>query len=138
MATWSILLPDYTLIAENGERRVVVREKLKKVQAKVDDQHRLTIRNWMRFWVNDGPQDIPPEKFKFQQRFNQNGFKPVVISAFKSYQARYYGFSRVVDGKMTFFVTAIDPAKKDDKANDEVLERASREAFRVLKALKIQ
>lgn len=135
---WCSLLPDYALLADSEKRRVVVHGKLKKEQAKVDRQHYVVIIRWMKIWTTDVVGGVPPEKFKFQARFTEKGFHPVAIWVFKAHQPRYYGFTRVVEGKETFFVTAIDPAKKQDDANPEVLARAGREAFRILKLLGLQ
>lgn len=132
---WCNQLPEYEVVAEGDKRRVVAWVKLAKEQRKVKPKDQGGILRWMKNWA-DGVDNIPEEKFKYQDRFTQNGFHPVRISAFKNHQARYYGFNRVVEGKDTFFVTAIDPSKKDNNADPAMLERASKEAFNILRTLK--
>jgi maltooligosyltrehalose synthase len=135
---WCNLLPDYVVVVDSDNRRVVAGAAVKKAQAKVQRKHGMQIRHWMEIWTKDGPQNIPAERFKHQEQVTKNGHRPVTIYAFKAHQARYYGFSCEFDGKTTFFVTAIDPAKKDDKADPEMIARAGREAFQVLEKLGIK
>jgi maltooligosyltrehalose synthase len=134
---WCNQLPEYALVVESDNRRVVAWDKLTKDQRKVKPKDQGSVLRWMKNWT-DGVENIPEERFKFQERFTKNGFHPVRISTFKSFQARYYGFNRIVEGKDTFFITAIDPSKKDNDADPAMLDRASKEAFRVLETLNVK
>ena len=79
---------------------------------------------------------MPEERFKFQTRWKGASGEGHRISVFKSYQARYYGYSREIAGKETFVVAAIDPAKKDNQADPAMYKRVGDEADRISGILK--
>lgn len=54
--------------------------------------------------------------------------KSYLVQAAKSFQCRVYGVVGSVKGKPAFFIGAVDPKKKNDKANTKILERAASEA----------
>lgn len=137
-SSWCDDLPEYEVVAECDGRRVVMLGKLRKEYKRVERKDAAAVLRWMQIWCRDEVDALPPERFKQQERYVGATGSVVKISAFKSYQARFYGFSRSVQGKETFFVTALDPAKKSDQADPQMLKRASDEAFRILAALKIK
>lgn len=124
------------MIAESDTRRVVVNTGLAKAQKKVEKKDQASVWHWMKIWVRDQKDAaIPEERFKFQTRWKGPGGENIRVSVFKSYQARYYGFTREVEGKETFLVSAIDPAKKDNQADPAMYKRVGEEALRVMRAL---
>lgn len=135
---WCAQLDDYAVAAESGNRRVVVAKGLAKDFKKIATKDQAQLRRWMEIWTNDRDGAISTERFKSQDSFTDDKGRKVQIWAFKSYQARIYGFIRTVEGKETFLAGAIDPSKKNDNADKNNLKRAKTEAFRVLQALGIR
>lgn len=86
----------------------------------------------MEFYGRDGPMNLTPDKFRNEGRFHTGGKrgKMIMISAFKASQVRVYG------GKIPkvdcFICTEIDPAKKQDKADEAKLRRAARKLGRFI------
>jgi hypothetical protein len=128
-------LAEYEVAVRAKTRCVAIDRGLEKLFKKVTPKDQGKIRRWMEIWCRDGAANIPKENLKPQERFQDVKGRSVQIWAFKSYQARMYGFSRIVDGRETFFVTAIDPAKKNDDADPAMLKKSKNEAFRILDVL---
>jgi hypothetical protein len=62
-----------------------------------------------------------------EEMFNANEGRSsgnLLLQAFKAFKVRLYGFVRPVAGRKTFIIVAIDPAKKQDRADPRVLSRA--------------
>jgi len=135
---WCKNLTEYQAVAQSDGRRVVVWEALAKEYRKIPTKDQGSLLRWMEIWSGDLDCAISTQRFKSQDSFTDQKGRKVQIWAFKSYQSRMYGFVRKVENKETFFVTAIDPAKKDDDADPAVLKRAKVEAFRVLDVLGIR
>lgn len=131
-------IAEYEVVVHAGERRVAMNRGLVKLFAKITPKDKGRLRRWMEIWCRDGAANIPRENMKPQERFHDDQGRSVQVWAFKSYQARLYGFSRIVDSKETFFVTAVDPAKKDNNADPGVIKKAKIEAFRILDLLGIR
>lgn len=136
--SWCKSLGDYAVVVESGNRRVVMAKGLAKEFGKIAVKDKAKLRAWMEIWTEDREGAISTQKFKSQDGFTDGKGRRVQIWAFKSYQARLYGFIRKIEGKETFLVTAADAAKKDDEADPAKLQRASREAFKVLDAVGIR
>jgi hypothetical protein len=135
---WCNQLPDYEVVVEGDDRRVVMSGGLDKEYRKIAVKDKASLRRWIENWCGDVDGAIPDTRMKAQDRFSDVKERTVLVIAFKSYQARLYGFIRKVAEKETFFISAIDPDKKDDEADPKVLKKAKLEAFRVLDRLKIR
>jgi len=131
-------LSDYAVVVESDNRRVVMAKGLAKEFRKIAVKDQAKLRSWMEIWTEDREGAISTQRFKAQDSFTDAKGRRIHVYAFKSYQARLYGFSRKIEGKETFLVTAADAAKKDDEADPAKLQRASREGFKVLDAVGIR
>jgi hypothetical protein len=72
-------------------------------------------------WCED-PRMLTPEMFN-----GNEGRSPrhnVLLQALKIRKVRLYGFSRSIGRRRTFIIVDADPAKKQDKADQNVLKRA--------------
>lgn len=136
--SWCESLNEYAVIAESDNRRVVMAKGLAKEFKKIATKHQAKLKSWMEIWTTDREGAISSQKFKYQDSFQDGKGRRIQIYAFKSFQARLYGFSRKIEGKDTFLVTAADAAKKDDEADPAKLQRASKEGFRILDAVGIR
>jgi len=81
----------------------------------------------MNAWCKFGPQNLPPQKFKFEKQYEKGG-KSARIEVFKTRHVRLYGTAVQVDGKPAFLITGIDTAKKTDRADDDILTAAGKAA----------
>jgi hypothetical protein len=59
-----------------------------------------------------------------------------MLQAFKPRQLRAYGYVHEFGGRRTFFITGVDTSKKQDKANQTILNRAKEVAYELNKRLK--
>lgn len=135
---WCNALVDYAVVAESDNRRVVMSKGLAKEFKKVAAKDKAKLISWMTIWTEDREGAISTQRFKAQDSFTDKKGRRVQVWAFKSYQARLYGFIRKVEGKETFLVTAADSSKKNDDADPIKLKKASDEAFKVLDAVGIR
>lgn len=135
---WCSQLPDYEVVVERDGRRVAMCGGLDKEYRRIAPKDKAALRRWMENWCSDVEGAIPDTRMKAQERFSDAKGRTVLIIAFKSYQARLYGFIRKISNKETFLVAAIDPEKKDDDADPKILKKAKLEAFRILELMKIR
>lgn len=79
-----------------------------------------------------GHQALGDDKFKFEDSFPDGRGKQVHVYAFKSFQLRLYGGILTVAGKRCFVGVRSDPAKKSDKANQQLLRLAASDIAELL------
>lgn len=136
---WCNKLAEYEVVAESDSRRVVMLKSLAKEYKKLKHKDKAGLLRWIQIWCDDQQAGaIPREKFKKQDNYRNAEGKSIAVYCFKFFQGRLYGFSRIVEKKETFLISAIDPAKKNDDADQNLLARAKEEGFRVLKVLGIR
>lgn len=135
---WCKALADYAVVAESDNRRVAMSKGLAKEFGKVSQKDKAKLLVWMKIWTEDREGAISTQRFKSQDSFTDRNGRRVQVWAFKSFQARLYGFIRQIEGRETFLVTAADAAKKNDDADPVKLKRASTEAFRILDLLSMR
>jgi hypothetical protein len=66
---------------------------------------------------------LTPEMFNANEGRSPGG---ILLQTFKGFKIRLYGFARTVSSKKTFLIVDVDPAKKQDKADQGILKRAKR------------
>lgn len=76
-------------------------------------------------YVQFGPQNIHREKLNRNEGRHKIGGQEILVQAFKHYQARVYGVEGSCANRRAFFISAIDVAKKKDKADRQLLRRAA-------------
>ena len=67
----------------------------------------------------------PDTHFKKEGSYPDGKTGKVAVFAFKPFQWRLYGVVCTVDGKKCFIGTKVDPEKKQDKADQELLKLAA-------------
>lgn len=111
------------LLAEHSGARVVIRRSLITVYEALDIRAQARFEAIMKRWCDD-PSQLT------EQMFNGNeGRTPrlkVMLQAFKnnSSKTRLYGFPFTVAEKKTFIIVDADTAKKQNKADPNILKRA--------------
>jgi hypothetical protein len=69
--------------------------------------------------------DLPNDHLKYESRQSDGQGNQVAIFAFRALQARVYGAKLEVDGQEVFVCSEIDPAKKQQRADQAKLGRAA-------------
>lgn len=94
----------------------------------LDAKKRARLSELMGILAQDGHQYLPPEKFRFEERFRVGGSagRDVAVYAIKGWQVRLYGSFVVVNGRNAFVGSEMDSSKKQDNADRATLERAAR------------
>lgn len=85
----------------------------------------------MKAYCESGPQNIPPQRFKFEMQHEQSG-KMTRIEAFKARHVRIYGACGSLGGRPVFLVTGVDTSKKDDAADQKILKAAGKLAHNLI------
>jgi hypothetical protein len=109
------------LLVERFGARVVVRRVMRKIYDALSDKQKGRFLGIMGRWCED-PRMLTPEMFN-----GNEGRSPrhnVLLQALKIRKVRLYGFSRSIGRRRTFIIVDADPAKKQDKADQNVLKRA--------------
>lgn len=127
-------LPDgYVLLpTKDGKYDVAIGPKAAKELSKASVDQRTELEDLVKRYAADGPSALPRNKMKDQGWHpGAKANKKVRVEAFKAWQLRAYGFCRDFKGRPTFFITGVDRSKKQNDANDAILEAAGKEALRV-------
>lgn len=106
----------------------------KTVNAKRDKDSRRTAKRLATYFprfAEKGPQGFSDEMFKTVGRIKATGGTEPLICEFKSYQFRLYGIIREFRGKRSFIGLVCDSAKKNNKANPNILKRAANAAANI-------
>lgn len=118
-------------IEASATLRVVVSRAAKKVFCKIELQPRGRLARILTRWCSG--KKMNGEMMKTNE--GRTGKHKERLQAFKAWAVRLYGFERTVDGLRTFFIVDVDPAKKQDKGDPRILERAKRRADDVIDRL---
>lgn len=125
----------YEVLLENaGQFDVLIRSKAKgDLLKKASAEQRAGLEELVRRYAKDGPKGIPGKKWNGAEGWFPSDKAPgkVRLEALKPWQLRAYGFCCEFRGRPTLFITGIDPAKKQNKADRAILKAAGDEAFRV-------
>jgi hypothetical protein len=111
---------DCDVLAEHSGARVVIRRVIRKFYDALDFQKQASFEAKMKRWC-DGDK-MTPEMFKHNE--GRSSRHNVMLQAFKAFKVRLYGFSFSVGDKRTFIIVDADPAKKQNKADPNILKRA--------------
>jgi len=110
-----------------------LRAKKKLMKRPVTEDQRAQLDNLVTRYANGGPTALPSNKFNGSEGWFPSDRAPnkIRLEAFKPWKLRAYGFCREFNGRPTFFITGIDPSKKQDHARPEILQSAGAEAVRI-------
>lgn len=98
-----------------------------------NEEQRAQLEDIVKRYADGGLPRVPTNKINTNEGWypSEKAGNKVRVQAFKPWQLRAYGFARDFNGKLTFFITGIDPAKKQNQARTEILDAAGREAVRI-------
>jgi hypothetical protein len=131
----------YERILSGVKYDVVTSAKVKaELRKKASREQMAGLEALMKKYAESGPQGLPRTKFSGDEGWfpSKKAAGKIRLEAFKPWQLRAYGFCCEFDGRPTFFVTGLDPSKKQDDANQNILAAAGREAVRVNELLQGQ
>ncbi len=106
---------------------VVIQEDLKSDFDALPEATRARFVRIMELWTER--MALTQEQFNGNEGRAQKGDINVLIQAFKAFKIRLYGFATEVGDRRSFLIVAIDPAKKQNKADPKVLKRAKDRAI---------
>lgn len=106
-------------LEKSGCSQVALWRGAAKSWEELDDRQEGRFRRIMQMWC-DG------QKLTREMYNGNEGRSPdnIMLHAFKAFKIRLYGFVRSVGDLKTFIVVDVDPAKKRDKADPNILKRA--------------
>lgn len=105
------------------------RKEMRKAQA----QHLRRCTRVMERFVDEGPESLTDEMFKFEERFNVGvAGNSIAVYAFKSFNLRVYGCYDV-HTKTAFYCTHA-AIKKRDGADRDLMEAVAREVWELCNA----
>lgn len=96
----------------------------------VDLRTRARLESLMQHYCDHGPIDMHEKMFKFLEHFKAER-RRIRLEEFKAGPVRLFGFAVQHAKAMAFFVTGIDAAKKQAKADRTLLDAAGKEAVRL-------
>ena len=111
------------VLAESSGARVVIRRVIRKVHDALDDRAQGRFARVMERWCDD-PSQLTSEMFNGNE--GRTTRHNIMLQAFKNNAAkvRLYGFPFTVANKKTFIIVDADTAKKQTKADPNILKRA--------------
>ncbi|WP_156022182.1 hypothetical protein [Sphingomonas sp. UNC305MFCol5.2] len=96
----------------------------------VDLRARARLESLMQHYCDHGPIDMNEKMFKFLEHFKAER-RQVRLEEFKAGAVRLFGFGALHAKTASFFVTGMDAAKKQAKADRTLLDSAGKEAIRL-------
>ena len=116
---------------EGAKRAVAFNDAHWEVMQSIKESARAQIEVAMKAYCDRGPQDLPPQRFKFQFQYEHSG-KMSRIEEFKARHVRFYGACASLGGRPVFLVTGADAAKKTDAADQKILKAAGKLAHSLI------
>lgn len=101
--------------------RVLLHEEAGKEFWALDDRQQARLLSIMELWA-DG-RVLTDKQFNGNEGRTKGGINRM-LQAFKVHKIRCYGFVCPLEGRKTFVIVDIDPAKKSDKGKSRILDRA--------------
>lgn len=114
-------------LAEKGANRVLLSKEAAKEFWTFETRKQAKLVANMDLWV-DG-QILADNQFNANEGRTKGGINRM-LQAFKVRKIRCYGFVCPLQGRKTFVIVDVDPAKKSDKGKPRVLERAKERVIR--------
>lgn len=101
---------------------VAIQKSVKKEFDALPEDVRCRFIRIMQLWTDK--MALTQEQFNGNEGRAQRGDLNVMVQAFKAFKVRLYGFVTEVGDRRSFLITALDPAKKQNKADPRILSRA--------------
>lgn len=120
------MLPKGYKIRFEGSRRAIAFDEAQwEVMNEILPETRIKMRATMQAYCDLGPENLPPQRFKFEIQYEEAG-KKTRIEAFKGRHVRFYGACGSLGGRPVFLVTGSDSSKKTDAADQKKLKSAGK------------
>lgn len=110
-----------TLVAIKGGNRVLLSSEAGKEFWSLDQRPRARLLVNMELWAEG--RAMSENQFNGNEGRTKGGVNRM-LQAFKVRKVRCYGFVCPLEGRKTFVIVDVDPAKKADKGKVRILERA--------------
>jgi hypothetical protein len=120
------------LASERGGA-VVIREAVSDEFFGLEEQKQARLLRIMELWC--GNHRLTPEQFNGNEGRERRGNSNVLLQAFKTHKVRLYGTALTLEGRRTFAIVDVDGAKKQNKADPNILKRAKQRALDLLEEL---
>lgn len=119
---------DLERVCEGNHCGVWLLRRVAKTFRALDAKRRARLMELLRILSQDGDKYLSPEKFRFEKRCHVGGAagRDVAVYAVKGWQVRLYGSFVKVGGQNAFVCSELDASKKQDAADQGMLERAAR------------
>jgi hypothetical protein len=108
-------------LVDRGENRVLLSAEASKEFWALDTRQKARLLANMELWA-EGRQ-MTDKQFNGSEGRAKGGVNRMLM-AFKIHKIRCYGFVCPLEGRKTFVIVDVDPAKKTDKGKVRVLDRA--------------
>lgn len=121
----------FTTLVSGSSARVAIDEALEGDLADIDERKMARLTRIMELWV--AGQQLTTEQFNGNEGRAKRGDLNVMLQAFKTHKIRLFGIVVRLDALRTFLIVALDPAKKQNKADPKILKRAHERALDITK-----
>lgn len=131
-------MPDgYEVLHRGTICDVLIKSSVKReLEKKATDEQLAGLVDLVRRYGEGGWQCIPKKKFNNNEGwFPSKKDKRVRLEAIKPWQLRAYGFCQEFNGRRTFIITGVDTSKKQNGADQTILQTAGAEAVRITSLL---
>jgi hypothetical protein len=126
------VLPKGFKIRFEGSKRAIAFDAAQwAIMSEILPGARVKLEATMRAYCELGPENLPPQRFKFELQHSFAG-KMTRVEAFKTRHVRFYGSCGSLGGRPVFLVTASDISKKTDAADQKILKAAGKRAHELL------
>jgi hypothetical protein len=127
----SVLPAGFKIRFEGVKRAIAFKDAQWEIMGKIQPTARARIEATMKAYCQSGPENIPPQRFKFEKQFEHGG-KKTRVEAFKARHVRIYGACGGLGGRPIFLVTGTDTSKKTDAADQKKLRAAGQLAHELI------
>jgi hypothetical protein len=103
-----------------ADAQIVILEKVKKVFEGIEEQPKARLTRVMELWCLGKP--LTDKMFNGNEGRSKQ--KNMMLQAFKAWKVRLFGIVTSISGKKTFIIVNIDSAKKQEKADKNILRIA--------------
>jgi len=122
----------FKALVSSKTARVVIDESVERQLAEIDERKMARLVRIMELWTTG--HTLTDVQFNGNEGRAKRGGLNVMLQAFKTHKVRIFGIVMRLDGLRTFLIVAVDPAKKQDKADSKILKRAYERALDITHA----
>lgn len=112
----------FEVLSSTDNACVAIDADLLKELKEIDEKKLARLLRIMELWC--GGQQLTAEQYNGNEGRARRGDLNVMLQAFKTHKVRLFGIVMRIDRKRTFLIVDLDPAKKQNKADPNILKRA--------------